>query len=108
MQPDHDRVAVAIETVISRYGLGMLCAIAGDFHDQTALPPAARHRHACFAFDTRRIKRGLGHGAGPQGPPASSGRSAGYRGIPSADTDRRIRSEVSEAVVKHSALLRMT
>jgi len=35
--------------------------------------------------------------------PAPSGRSAGCRGIPSADTDRPIRSEISEAAVKHRA-----
>src|SRR4051794_39726031 len=64
LHPDHDRVAAAIEAVISRYGLGMFRATAGDFHDQIVIPSTADHSHACVTIDARRGC--FRHGAGRQ------------------------------------------
>jgi len=55
----HDRVAVTIETVICRHGLGMLSGNQGDFQIWYFHPsPCARRWHAGRAFDVRGMEYG--------------------------------------------------
>jgi hypothetical protein len=60
LQPNHDRVADPIETVISRTGLGMLWDNRGHFHEIDL--SAERPRRACLAFNARGMERGIGAG----------------------------------------------